>query len=323
MRSSNTRKPPSRGPLGLPIGLLAVILSSGLLAATPGVLQDAPAALVVEIEGDVQLEVGGATRAAAVGTRLSPGDRVIPAQGARATLLRQTGQTQVVEEPVTIQSLASGESGDQFSRAVGVLARAATSDAATRTNRQGMIRPVPGQPVLVSPRNGVLTQDPRPTFVWLGVEGGTSYTIQIRKEGSQPVRFEVGADTTWTYPAEAPPLLPGATYHWTVASQSRRVAQPDSFRMISGEAFGVVAQNLNGIAELGLDPYGSGLLLTTVVFLDTGLLYDALSAVRSLEQSAEVLSVEALLLKAEILAGLGRFDEADAVWAEADRRRGG
>lgn len=300
---------------------LAVILSLGLLAAIPGVLQDAPAALIVEIQGDVQLEVGGAARAAAVGTRLSAGDRVIPARGASVILLRQTGQTQVVEEPVTIQALARGESGDQFSRTVDVLARAATSDAATRTNRQGMIRPVPGQPVLISPRNGVLTQDPRPTFVWYGVEGGTSYTIQVRKEGGRPVRFEVGPDTTWTYPGDAPPLLPGSTYHWTVASESRRTAQPDSFRMISGEQFAVVAQNLNGIQELGLDPYGSGLILTTVVFLDTGLLYDAFAAVRALEGSGGELSVEALLLKAEILAGLGRFAEADEVWAEADRRR--
>ncbi len=299
----------------------AIILSLGLMAAIPGVLQDAPAALIVEIEGDVQVEAGGTAGAAAVGTRLSAGDRVIPAQGASAVLLRQTGQTQVVEEPVTIQALASGESGDQFSRAVDVLARAATSDAATRTNRQGMIRPVPGQPVLISPRNGVLTQDPRPTFVWYGVEGGTSYMIQVRKDGGRPTRFEVGPDTTWTYPADAPPLLPGTTYHWTVASESQRVAQPDSFRMISGEEFAMVAQNLNGIQELGRDPYGSGLLLTTVVFLDTGLLYDALAAVRTLEGSGSELSVEALLLKAEILAGLGRFAEADNVWAEADRRR--
>lgn len=300
----------------------AVILSLGLLAATPGVLQDAPAAVVVEVQGDVQIEIGGETRPAAVGTRLSAGDRVVPADGARAVILRQTGQAQTVQEPVTIQALGSGSEDDQFSRAVGVLARAASSDAATRTNRQGMIRPVPGQPELVSPRNGVLTQDPRPTFVWYGVEGGTSYTLQIRKEGERPVRFEVGADTTWTYPADAPPLLPGATYHWTVASQSRRVAQPDSFRLISGEEFAMVARNLTGIEELGLEPYGSGLLLTTVVFLDTGLLYDALATLRQMEASGEPLSVEALLLKAEVLAGLGRFDEADEVWAAADSRRG-
>ena len=137
---------------------LAILMALVLLALAPPPLggQEAPAALVVKLQGEVSIRSGSTTTPAEVGARLVAGDQVVLAAGARAYLVHRSGQTQVVTERTTIAAPAPGAAeGDVFSRTVRVLAQAANSNARTQPNRQGMIRPIPGEPVLVAPRNGI------------------------------------------------------------------------------------------------------------------------------------------------------------------------
>ena len=150
--------------------------------------QEAPAAVVVAVQGAVEVVLGG--------------DRVIPAGGV-ATIVHASGRTERVTEALTIPSSAGDPEVSAFSRTIRVLASAASTDARGNPNRQGMIRPIPGEPVLIAPRNGLKVLSVRPTFAWHSVEGATGYRIQVRNVEGGMNRYET-SDTTWTLPVDAP-----------------------------------------------------------------------------------------------------------------------
>lgn len=300
--------------------LLAITTSLLLLGAAARTLQDAPAAVLVQMEGAVQVQpAGGAPQAATVGTRLAVGDQVLPAQGGRAVVVHRTGQTQVVTEATTIEAPSGGGEGDMFSRTVQVLAQAATSDARSQPNRQGMIRPIPGEPVLIAPRNEITVMEPYPTFTWHSVPGAEGYTIQIRKPGSRPVRYQAGPDTVWTLPETEEPLTRGETYWWTVApAGSGRATRETQFQVIGSEGYEEVAGGLQALADAGLDPAGDGIFLAIVIYRDYGLLYDAARSLDFLEESGSALSRDVVLLKGEILDALGQLEAARRAFDRAD-----
>ena len=300
--------------------LLAITTSVLLLGAAGYALQDAPAAVLVQVEGAVQVQpAGGSPQDAAVGGRLSVGDQVLPGQNGRAVVVFRTGATQVVTEATTIEAATGGAEGDMFSRTVQVLAQAATSDARSQPNRQGMIRPIPGEPVLIGPRNEITVMDPRPTFTWHSVPNATGYTIQIRKPGSRPVRYETGADTTWTLPMTVPALSHGDTYWWTVApKESGRATRETQFQVIDMEGYQGVTSSIQAISAAGLDPTGDGAFLAVVIYRDAGLLYDAAGLLGFLQDSGASLSQDVLLLHGEILDALGQLDAAREAFDRAD-----
>ncbi len=305
----------SRGRTAL---LLLVLPLLGL--ATPSLFQEQPLAVVVRVEGDVELQREGADpELASVGARLGAGDRLVPAEDGRAVVVSRTGTRQEVTEAVQIRDPGPSEEGDLFDRTVRVLSRAASADSRNLANRQGMIRPIPGEPTPLAPRNGIAVMDVRPTFRWATVDGAEGYTVQLRREGAPPVRFQAGADTLWTLPSEVPPLLPGETYRWTIAPTGGRPAREESFVVADAETYAEVAGALGALREMEMDPAGDGLLLAAVVYLDSGLLYDAAAALDALESGGRV-GVDFWLLQGEVMAGLGRLEEARSAF---DRASGG
>ncbi len=304
---------------------LTILLSGALLlpvARPPLAAQDTagpPAAIVVKLQGEVSIRSGGATAPAVVGTRLTVGDEVIPATGARAYLVHRSGQTQVVSERTIVAAPSrSAEEGDMFSRTVRVLAQAANSNARTQPNRQGMIRPIPGEPVLVSPPNGITVTRQRPTFRWMEVAGAAGYTLQLRTEGERPRRFQVDGATAWTLPDSEAPLLSGRSYQWTVAPLGGRPTREEPFTVIGDEQRQELEWSIEAIAGMGLDPLVEGRLLAAVVFTDFGLYYDAVAALSDLEQGGDPLGADLYLLKGEVLDRLGRLDEAREAFDQAD-----
>jgi hypothetical protein len=300
--------------------LLYLVLGVVIGAAGPVAAQDTPAALIVRLEGAVEVRQGEAAPAPAVaGTGLAAGDEVIPAAGARATLIVPSGATLRVTETTTILAPPAGVEHDLFRRAVTTLAQAATTDA-TAGGRQGMIRPIPGQTTLVAPRNGLTINSERPSFAWTASEG-QSYELMLRKiDGGRPEIFEVGSDTTWTYPEDLDPLEFGAQYSWTVFVGGRQGGRPlpqQEFRVIDIVEFAELTEFLDEITLLGLEPMGDGLFLTVVALRDLDLFYDADEAMNNLEDQGGM-SADLYMLKGEILNTLGREAEARAAFDKAD-----
>ncbi len=297
---------------------LLIATSSFLLLGANGgpPIQEAPAAVVVSVQGAVEVILGdGAPIAAAVGTRLASGDQIITG-GGEAVIVHATGRTQRVTETLTIPAASGDSEAGAFSRTMRVLASAATTDARGNPNRQGMIRPIPGEPVLIAPRNGLPVMDARPTFFWHSVEGATGYMIQVRNLEGGITRYET-SDTTWALPTDAPDLLRGQTYAWTVApSGSGRPTREQRFLVLGGEEHGEVAGALESLAAAGLDPTGDGALMAAAVYREVGLFYDASATLAFLDE--EELSADVFLLKGEILDALGDLEGASAAFDKAD-----
>ncbi|MFQ5536466.1 MAG: hypothetical protein ACE5GJ_03340 [Gemmatimonadota bacterium] len=298
------------------VNTLALAAAFAVMAAAP---QEDPAALVVRVQGEVQVIREGAPAApATVGARLVPGDRVVPENGSRAILITRTGATQVVTGPTTVTAPSGGGNPDMFARAVRTLAQAATTDARTAGGRQGMIRPIPGEPTLVAPRNGLTVTTTRPTFSWMPVEGAHDYRIQIRRvDGGKPMRFKVTGTHEWTLPDSVPELEMGAVYAWTVAPARGRPTREQQFQVIDGMTAADLNATIQEISDLGLDPHGDGLFLTAVIYRDMGLFYEADHALEEMEKTGE-LSADLYLLKGEILNRLGYAERAREAFDKAD-----
>jgi len=294
--------------------LFALAWSAASLSA-----QD-PVALVIRIQGEVMVSHGGgAPGPASVGEQMFVGDDLSPTEGSRAILITRTGAQQVVTEQTTMAEPRGSGNPDMFARAMSTLAQAAATDATTG-GRQGMIRPIPGQSTLVSPRNSLLVMDGRPTFEWTATPAQT-YDLMIRQVGAagRPAIYEVGSDTTFTLP-EGEELEYGASYVWTVFVGGRRGGRPipeQEFRVMSIEESVDMQDYLDEIAVFGLDPMSDGLFLTVVAYRDMGLFYDAANALDTVEGQAN-LSAELYLLKGEILAELGQEEAARAAFDRAD-----
>jgi len=299
--------------------LLGIALLSLAVAAPLGA-QGEPAALVIRVQGDVDVTHGETQPTpASVGEQMFVGDGVIPVDGSRAILITRAGAQQVVTERTTVAEPRSGGNPDIFERAVATLAQAATTDASSG-GRQGMIRPIPGQTSLVSPRNELTVASGRPAFAWTATPGQT-YDLMLRKiEGGRPILFEVGSDTTWTLPEDVADLQAGAAYQWTVfvgGRQGGRAMQPQNFRVIGLEESVDLADYMDEIAVFGLDPKDDGLFLTVVAYRDMGLYYEAREALEKVERDSP-LSWELYRLKGEILTELGHEAEARRAFDRAD-----
>ena len=295
-------------------------IAFGLVACLPLSAQDDPAALVVRVQGDVQVRRGSAEPAAAmVGERLDVGDQVVPAPGGRAILVLRTGATQIVTESTTVSAPSGGGNPDMFARAVRTLAHAATTDASAIVGRQGMIRPLPGEPVLVAPRNDLVVSSLRPAFTWLPVDGATGYTLQVRVVGGgRPERFQVGHATVWSLPEEHPDLIRGETYAWTVAPTGGRPTREQQFRVIGPDVQEQLSESLTALADLGMPPESDGLFFAVMVYRDLELFYDAATGISAMEAAEMSLSAEMYLLKGEIFTELGQGDEARKAFDKAD-----
>lgn len=294
-------------------GLLSLVLAAPLRA------QD-PVALVVRIQGEVQVRQGGAELSpAGVGQQMFVGDEVLPSPGARAILITRAGTQQVVTAATTLEEPRGSGSPDIFARAVSTLAQAASTDA-TAGGRQGMIRPLTCGIAPVAPRNGLLVSSTQPAFAWSGPVDGP-YDLMLREIGApgRPHVYEVGSDTTFALPDDAE-LTPGSTYAWTVFVGGRRTGRPceqQEFRVMSLEEQVELQDYMDDISVFGLDPMTDGLFLTVVAYRDMGLYYDARQALVTVEEQAE-LSADLYLLLGEILTELGHEEAARAAFDKAD-----
>lgn len=304
-------------------GTMAVALLLAAGVAVAAMLPD-PVALLVKFEGDVSVTRADTEESVAgqVGLQLVPGDQVVIGQGAEAVVLYRTGQLVKAASTVTIEEVEATESSSLFTNTMRTLGQVATTDARTQPNRQGMIRPIAGAPVPIMPRNRIRVLDVRPTFTWFSVEGATGYMVQLQREGTDspsPIRYDAGTDTMWTLPLDEAPLVPGATYVWTVGGPGAgRVAEPKRFTVASAGDVAAVQETMNGLIEAGIDPATDGLFLTALAYRDAGLFYEARRAIREIEAQGNGMGRAFFMLKGEVLDALGMVDAAEEAFAMAE-----
>jgi hypothetical protein len=283
-------------------------------------------AVVVQVSGKVEIQRANAKPlSASVGLALLPGDKVVVPTGAKAVVMYRTGQMQTASQALTITEPAKKDAGSLYSRTVNTITQVASTDAAKQPNRQGMIRPVEGAAAPISPRNAVTVLDVRPQLMWFSIRGAEGYTVQLRRadiQGSKPVRFTTGTDSTWSYPASLPALVPGATYEWTVAAKNGRVAATQTFKVITPAKFESIANTMEQLQAAGLDPATDGLFILALAYRDAGLMYEANSALARLDAMGDGKGRVYHLLRGEVLDALGNLEAASREFVTADSESG-
>jgi hypothetical protein len=299
---------------------VGLVLSAGVVAAAA--MSDA-VALLVKFQGEVTIERSGQSGAVGgeVGMQLHPGDRVMISEGAEAVVLYRTGRLVKAASAVTIEDVAEEGSSSLFTNTVRTLGQVATTDARTQPNRQGMIRPIAGAPVPLAPRNGIKVMDMRPTFTWFSAPT-SGYMIQVQRRGTdspRPLRFEVGTDTTWSWPENEPPLVPGATYVWTVGGVGiGRVAQPQTFTVAAARDMATIEETLATLIDAGIDPATDGLFLMALAYRDAGMFYEADRALVRMADQGDAVGSSYFMLRGEVLDALGDIEAAEEAFRMAD-----
>jgi hypothetical protein len=295
-----------------------------------------PAAVLVQMSGAVQVQHSGqAPSAATIGMHLLSGDRLIVPQGGKAVLLYRTGKMQTATAPIMISDAKASQSAGLFSRTVQTLSVVATTDARAHPNRQGMIRPIAGSAVPVSPRNHIKVLSVRPTLVWFRIPEAPGYVVQVRRvdaactTGSpetrpaqcKPVRYQAGADTSFNVP-EKEPLARGGAYEWAVAPTSGgRVSEVQRFQVAGEKDQSAIDAELKEMTAAGINPTTDGLFLSALAYRSAGLFYDAKRALDRLPAAAA--NGKAYhQLRGEVLDALGDLDGAAREFSEADAQTG-
>ncbi|CAN5788691.1 hypothetical protein BH23GEM10_BH23GEM10_04610 [soil metagenome] len=302
--------------------LVLFVVVVAALAATP---RAEPVAVMIQLTGKVEIEKAGKAAAATVGAALEPGDRLLVADGGKAVLMYRTGEIETATSTRTIAARQSEQVGNVYRQTMQTIAQVATTDAARQPNRQGMIRPVPGEPAPISPRNGISVQGTHPSFTWFAVPGASSYMIQLRRTdepGHAPMRFGTGTDTTWSLPAERTPLVRGASYSWTVAPAGGRPAREVSFRVLDTATHEQLTAALAGLTAAGADPAGDGLFIAALAYRDAGLYYEADRALARLAGTDSGSGRTFFLLRGEVFDRLGDLDAASVAFRTADAGSG-
>jgi hypothetical protein len=297
------------------VAILCVACAVPANAQTPA----DPVAVLVQTTGDIHVRRGASAEpsAAAIGTALQAGDEVLVPAGARAVVLHSTGRVDILDRPTRIQA-PDGERSDAFARTIETLAQIATTDARSQPNRQGMIRPIPGTPVPISPRNGIAILDRNPAFTWFSVPDAGSYIVQIRERDGEPRRFQAGRDTVWTLP-DTLALEAGTEYEWTMGvSVDGRTAPVQHFRIATAEERLEIDRRLCEMRGRGLDPDADGLFLAALAYRGAGFLYDANAALDRLQLARGAGGRAYHTLRGEIYDALGRVDQAAREFALAD-----
>ncbi len=301
--------------------VVLLLLSAGAAVAA---LRSDPVALLIRAQGAVTVERADGTDPVpgTVGVGLNAGDRVVVERGGEAMVLYRTGRLVKAATSVVIEQPADAEPSSLFSNTMSTLAQVATTDARTQPNRQGMIRPIAGAPVPVAPRNAIRVLSFRPDFTWTSVPDAGRYVIQIQRrgpDGPPPVRFDVGTDTTWSWPGSEAPLVPGATYVWTVGGEGiGRVAEPQTFTVASAADVATVERTLTGLVDAGIDPGTDGLFLAALAYRDAGLFYEAQRALETTGARGGGGGRAFHTLRGEVYDAIGDAARAQAAFAAAD-----
>ena len=108
-----------------------------------------------------------------------------------------------------------------------------------------------------------------PTFYWATADGTFKVTFRLTTINGVTLYEAASTDSHLTYPKDAPPLVPGTTYRWTVIPENDMMGGapvPVSFTLVSGDERALIANQLSAGAD------------AATVFVNHRIWYDAVAA---------------------------------------------
>jgi hypothetical protein len=242
-----------------------LLITSCLAAFTAGPsVAEEPTAVVMALEGDVAVVgEGGSLLAARFGADLRSGDEVRTGQDSWADVLFASGQSIHLgsDSQITIQSGKRNHdsavgSPDTYTSAKRFLQlRESRGTSAMTGLRSGAKRPDLNP---VTPRGGVIL-GPRPVFEWRAPSDAGELTLVLYGPDGEQWRTQVDAEIHVEYPEDAPELIAGVEYSWTLESTDPLRFPPlrtpaTYFEIADNETASRVSQAIADLDQTALSP---------------------------------------------------------------------
>jgi hypothetical protein len=164
-----------------------------------------------------------------------------------------------------------------------------------------------GTPKLYAPNMGKAFTT-APEFHWAAVDAGDKVTFKLMSSDGTPIWQTVTNEDHLRYPGDAPALVPGSTYKWTIAPENDILGgapEPVSFIIVSGPEREAIQQELKTVSDASA---------TAAVFVKHRVWYDAVQDYTDLIQRLPA-DTEARAARAELYDQLPVTKSlADADW---------
>jgi len=282
--------------------------------------EEAPLAVLMARQGDVRVaRAGGKELAGQFGMRLEGGDEIRTGAESSADIVFAAGNSihlgansnLVVQGGRPAAAPAGGGAGnfESVQRFVKLKESRGTSSLATLRSAEAPAELVPIGPCQTKVR------EERPVFAWRASSEVGPVKLTVYRDNGVQWQGEVGHGASFAYPAEAPPLLPGVRYSWTVETTDPLLFPPlrsaaSFFEVIGAAERGTLDAELAAAGKQELSTAGRAALRAGVLF-GHGLLDDAIEATQqALHANAGDADLRAIL--ARLYIETGRSAEAAA-----------
>jgi hypothetical protein len=259
------------------------------------------------------IRAGGATTAATFGTSLLEGDEVKTGADAEAEIMFAAGNWVQVgaNSSMRIKAQPGSKPREQnFDVVQNFLKLKSTEGTSSISGLRSGDKS--SALVAVSPCQ-TKVRDARPVFAWNAEDPSLELRLVVYNESGVHWQSDVANVTSAAYPADAPALVPGVSYSWTLETSDPLVSPP---LRTTASFFEIIAPN--DVASLekelaSIDAQKPGAtsyhLMRASLYFDRGLVADAITETKAaVAADPENASLHAIL--GRLLAETGRTDEA-------------
>ncbi len=233
-----------------------------------------PVAVLTEIrvgQGEVRVKPAaeGDWKAPLPLLSLRPGDQIRTTRNAAAVLLFREGQGTVTvsaaNSPYTVQAPTAGGPRGGTAELLATLSGFLMGKKKELTYVPLAVRSVKQPPLLLSPREGKLLGPP--VLEWGGSDR-LRYTVRLFSPQAKVWEQSNLPRAPLSYPASAPPLVPGVSYRWELEARDFP-AQQGQFTLLSPAEIAPIQESLSALDASALPGYPRN----TVILMRAGFLF--------------------------------------------------
>jgi hypothetical protein len=302
------------------LAVMALVAYSPMRGPVPKqVFADTPFALILNCHGDVVVHRGGSAIKATFGFQLNEGDQIEASDGASIEIAFDTGLVQLLEGPskITVRPPKTRQTGQAQLPDQGIQivqnfiklrdAEGASSVARLRSgNKAPEIRAE--SPAHTAIRGGY------PAFKWSETEPVTDLKLTLYNEEGVQWEKDVTGVTSVSYPADAPALVAGVSYSWTVETTDPLQFPPlrsamAYFEVLPQDQAKELKASLDRLSPEEMTSESSYHLVRASLFYSYGLVADAIDETRE-AVSADTDNATLQSILAHLYAQVGLTHEA-------------
>lgn len=275
---------------------------------------DSPTAVLTSCKGPVTIARGGGSPAAATfGAALSEGDEVKTGADAEAEIMFASGNwvqvganssMKIKGQPGVKAKEQSFEVVQNFLKLKSTEGTSSISGLRSGDKSNALVATSPCQ---------TKVRDERPRFTWTSEDPSLELAFIVYNESGIHWQSTVTGVTSVAYPADAPALVPGVSYSWTIETSDPMVSPPlrtaaSFFEIIAKDDVALLETDLATIDAKKPTPTSYHLMRASL-FFDRGLVADAIAETEAaVAVDPDNASLHAIL--GRLYAETGRTDEA-------------